>query len=72
MLYFASARFLVRLTASIEIASQMGGPVMATSSDGFLSTGCMTGKVFSFSVRGHWRPKFNLSAVAIGYLAILQ
>ena len=53
MLYFASARFLVRLTASIEIASQMGGPVMATSSDGFLSTGCMTGKVFSFSVSGH-------------------
>ena len=39
VLYFASARFLVRLTESTEIASEIGGPVMATSAVGFSSTG---------------------------------
>ena len=39
LLYFASARFLVRLTESTEIASEIGGPVMATSAVGFSSTG---------------------------------
>jgi len=54
VLYFASARFPVRLTASTEIASEMGGPVMATSAVGFSSTRCLAGKsIFSFSVRGY-------------------
>jgi len=39
LLHFASARFPVRLTESTEIASEIGGPVMATSAVGFSSTG---------------------------------
>ena len=46
MLYFASARFPVRLTASTEIASEMDGPVVATSAVGFSFTRCLAGKVF--------------------------
>jgi len=53
VLYFASARFLVCLSALTEIASEMGGHVMVTRAVGFSSTGCLEGKGFSFSVRGH-------------------
>ena len=58
MLYFASARFLVCLSALTEIASEMGGRVMATSAVGFSSTGCLTGKVFFlFRLGGTEDPK---------------
>jgi len=53
VLYFVSARFLVCLSALTEIASEMGGRVMVTRAVGFSSTGCLEGKGFSFSVRGH-------------------
>jgi len=72
VLYFASTRFPVCLTASTEIASEMGGPVMATSAVGFSSTRSLAGKKYCpFQLGSTEYPKL-MSAVAIGCLAIVQ